>query len=630
MICRICGSDNPSNSTTCKQCESNLTSQGKDLSYYDSSNKDEGFSRQDSNYIKPAVISEGEKYSPSETEILQTYQGNNEPEYFTYLEKEENNENAEKNVEGDDHSNIKPTQRNPKLKFIGAAAVLAAIALCMIAFFINPDSSDDYTFIHKDTIEVFNNNETNETYIFNTEGEVLHKIDASAQPFWYGEGYQQAFLIDRINNAFYYADTKGSIPIIENQISLNSLSLKGKMLYAAADKDGNGQLKLFDPSSRTNKIMEAEKGMDYDPPCISPDGKSYAFTRSANPNDDTDCESFIIINGGRVKSLGKGITISIISNDGKYQYYSKRGTTSNHTEFYVKSDGQDLYLGDYSNNFWPVLWNKDYTELIYQDKYGDNNIIINGKNNINMRDTSQIKHFITPGSVTGFEESFGGRLSDISTFKNKVFIGMDNIMRYIDNDYNIISLASMTDPIKVTMSRDGNQIVFKNVFNEIEKLTLADNHKETIAEGAADFAASPDLSEIYYLKESNTSNSSYSTSQDIFTISPEYDLYYRKGKGKPVLLASRVIDLQMNTNGDTLFFIKHNDSGLSSLYYSKHGVKTKEIKGFESPGGLDAWNYGIVLKDKINDKVNIYYNSKGKEFKLILKNISEAEANKNN
>ena len=93
------------------------------------------------------------------------------------------------------------------------------------------------------------------------------------------------------------------------------------------------------------------------------------------------------------------------------------------------------------------------------------------------------------------------------------------------------------------------------------------------------------------------------------------------------MLADQVEGLCLNAKGDIAFFQKDcttkSNVRKGTLYYSVHGGEPRPVEDGEEAVLLGQWNYGIVFAGE-NDtgSYDLYYNTKGIEFKLILEDVS--------
>ncbi|MHB8131842.1 MAG: hypothetical protein ACYDEX_22950, partial [Mobilitalea sp.] len=335
MVCDICGRQNQNDSTVCTFCGSTIKKNEKYENYYEDSNSDLGFSRPEANYIKAEVIKSNDGVEETDIGTSNTINKNMAPKFDYYL-----NSGAIQEVENEQSSEpneVKITQNEfasffqymketihfidkkiGRKKLILILSVMASVIIMIIAANVIFSMVNEYklTMDAKEAIEIYYNNENSETFIYNTNGEVLYKLNESTIPIWSSQNSSSALLRSETGNNYYYVNENAQMSFYTDEYAMG-ISHNGKLIYSTNSTEGN-QLKLLDLESQTEIILDEDKDLSYLSVSISPDGRSYGYSKGLKTNDYTDCEAFIRINGGEPTSIGKGIIIFVISDNCDY------------------------------------------------------------------------------------------------------------------------------------------------------------------------------------------------------------------------------------------------------------------------------------------------------------------------
>ncbi|MHB8131974.1 MAG: hypothetical protein ACYDEX_23685, partial [Mobilitalea sp.] len=305
-----------------------------------------------------------------------------------------------------------------------------------------------------------------------------------------------------------------------------------------------------------------------------------------------------------------------------YLYYVKL-VRSSEFEFYVKREGEPVLI---SSQIYTINFNQDFSEIIYTDT-GGTFIFSEGKESIKVSD-SQLHEIIAP--IKSTKNVYTGAVEyEVASFKNKVITSTTNELLYIDENYQAKLMATIPNYDNISVSSDWNDLMYISVMGEMIKIEDLSGKmkKQILADGVQEFSASKDLSQVYYMKPIYYSKDSGEyqilLEQQIPIDYPLYELYYKKNNADPIIIASQVTDYQLNAAGDIAFFIKLDSEFHKRLYTCTEGGEATLVEGFEIVDSLEKWNYGIVVKEKINDRFNIFYNIAKKDYKLLLENVSE-------
>lgn len=601
MLCDICGRKNQDNTMVCIYCGSTLKKNENDVPYFEYSDSDLSFSNPDSNYIKAEV----RKQPPEPNEVVISQ---NEDTTFHQFVKES-------------ISYIFKKIGKKKLVLLLSAMVTIVTIILSTNFILHKVSENKLILEEKEAIEVYNDFENQETFVYNSSGELLQKLNDNALPVWYSQNYSSVILRSQTNNSLYYVNQDKKM-LFNSEVYSMDISDDGKLLYSANNSEGN-QLRLLDIESQVEKVMEEDENLYYTSVSISPDGQSYAYSKVPHMNIYTKCETFIKINGGEPTSMGEGTVIFVISDNGSYVYFVKALDTGEF-EYYVKGDGEPVLL---SKEIRSSAFNQDYSEIIFTDSQGTY-LCSKGEETIKVSDIA-LSEIITP--IKGPKKLLSGVVVyPIVSFKNNVIVGPDNTLHYIDDNYQAKPLDTLINVANITISQDCNEIIYINAMSELTKIKdlSGKKNKVILANNVKEFAASKDLKQFYYLKEMDITKDSDEVqlliNQPEPKVFPLYELYYKRDNEEPVMISSLVSVYQLNAIGDIAFFLKLDAGYKFHLYSSTKGGDATLVEEFDAVDSLEKWNYGIVVKEKIDDRVNIFYNTGKKDFILLLENVMES------
>jgi hypothetical protein len=160
------------------------------------------------------------------------------------------------------------------------------------------------------------------------------------------------------------------------------------------------------------------------------------------------------------------------------------------------------------------------------------------------------------------------------------------------------------DTTEGTLSGDGKNLFYIDTVNRLLKVTevMKPGEAKVWAEGVTEYKASPDLSEVYYLRGQ--------------------DLYYKTDQSEEQLISKDVKDLSMNHEGDTIFFLQNYQGGKGTLFYSTNGASAKAIEGGNNVIGVKEWNFGVIYQKFVNGSNAVFYNTQGNEFLFIMDGLN--------
>jgi hypothetical protein len=486
---------------------------------------------------------------------------------------------------------------------IGISVTLLILIVLLICLRGNAVDGE-YTFVSKDAIEVYYDRANSIAYVFNSKGEVLHKLEQSVGTY-YTNDQTAAILFSRLGDQSYYVNSREMIKLNLGMRNY-SMSENGKyIVYSVYSGINSFNLYLYDVDKHTEKLIDTIKDKQYDMINVLPDGKTVIYITATYPLNVNDyiLESFILKIGNDPESLGKDILLIEASKDTKYLYYEK-ALGGGAYALYVKSEKGDVLLSSNVSNFIYLYFNKDRTEILFSD--GERTYIsANGNESVEVTD-GLVSNIIVPkksnvkNNLTMAVYSYG-----FDTFKNKVIL-CNNGLKVIDDKYQSRDLGYVTENQQIVMSEDGVNLIYRDADRNLMKVSRLNGEckQEIICSEIDDsFISSGDLSKIYYLKEKQ--------------------LYYMNGNESPVMITNNVSDLCSNQAGDTAYFLKNYnlESGFLSLCYSKDGGEVEPVPGGNNVVGVKEWNFGVIYQKELNGIETVFYNTKGTKFNFLLEGV---------
>jgi len=571
MVCFHCGRDDEAKSKVCRSCGYPLISEEADI----------GFSRPDTEYIGPKVENLHREESPDQ--------------------KMGNRSSAEKKIAAQQSSRkevIVELEHHWKDKKLLAAIFSIAVILMTVAIFygIGQRNVTAFSYLSEDALEIFADTNKNTTFVWNTDGRKLFKMDGVFNSIFTPDK-TAAILFDQENQCRYYVNA-GKLIRLREDIGMLCMSANGKyLMYYAADEQEN-ILYRYDIKKGKEELLD--RGKRFGLFITSPDGKTMAYVATSNQTgaEREDFACYLIQDGGEPEFFGRKRAIFALSNHAEYTYYYEL-QEKNEIAAYVKKDGQSIYL---TNSLNGIMVNIDCSELLYSLE-GSTYLCSKGEDKIKLYD-SLIRDVIRPKNGLRHDAYMS-----FNSFKNKALIFQDNAVVWVDDKFAARKIGNNVGHYFAILSDTENTLMYGTRKLEIEKVTIQGETEDSkrFVNHADQVATSGDLSKVYYLSGNQ--------------------LYYKKNMAEAIMLAEDAEGLCLNAKGDIAFFqrncIGRSNMRIGKLYYVSHGGEPKPVKDGGEAAWLGQWNYGIVFA-KENDKgsYDLYYNTEGIKFKRILEEVS--------
>jgi hypothetical protein len=574
MFCFHCGRENEAKSKVCRYCGYPLISEKAEI----------GFSSPDTEYIGPQVQS-------------------------LPIEAQQSNQKGA-NVLSDlpSHPEMNPTadtiERRWKDKKLLAGIFSVAVIFVALAIFNGSGQRNTavFSYISEDALEIFADTNKNTTYVWNTGGEKLFEIDEVLMASFIPDK-TAAILLNQENRHRYYVNA-GKLIRLREGINMLNISCNGQyLIYTSTEytstEEQESMLYRYDVKKEKEELLD--RGKVYTSLAISPDGKAMAYSAAPDwtgaKRGDFSC--YLIRNGGEPEFFGKKRAIFALSDHAEYIYYCEL-QENNKIAAYAQKEGQSVYL---TNSLDRLLFNLDFSEFIYCLE--GSTYLFNGNDKTKIYD-SLIRDVIRPknGQAYGY-----GVYPGFNSFKSKALIFQDNAVVWIDDKYAARKVGNNIGHYFAIISDTENTLMYATRKLEIEKVTIQGDAEDSkkFVNNAYQVATSGDLSDVYYLSGNQ--------------------LYYKNNMEEAIMLADDAEGLCLNAKGDIAFFQKDcttkSNVRKGTLYYSVHGGEPRPVEDGEEAVLLGQWNYGIVFAGE-NDtgSYDLYYNTKGIEFKLILEDVS--------
>ncbi len=443
--------------------------------------------------------------------------------------------------------------------------------------------------------------------LFQSDDQVVIKQNGKAKIVVDGILYNQQTCLDGIKTAFLVQEEEGSnsndgytlylfdqsLKRVADSVFSFQLSSNGDAVAFTTEVDkGIGELCLYSKGKISTIHSEFNASNDF---VISPDGSTVAYS-----NIDEDDKLIGYYYDGKEKELGKDIIPIAVSNGAKYVYYSK-----NDKLYVQKGDKSDTKesLGD---EFEIYAFNKDYSQAIYTSSSGNEiRTYLTRNGGEKERLSGNINELLLPSfsSAQYIDNSFGSyfafyRTIGVASFADTYYTDGSSIY-HIDKKFSTTRVTGNASDAH--LAADGKTILFKRS-DSIQKVDGSKEDAEPVKiveKEVGTFIATEDSKAVYYL---NTDD----------------ELYYQKGKGKPVTVSNDMssddyYDYYFSLfKGNQLYYVSDDE-----LYVS-NGGKGTAVKGIDGDIlYVYANKYAVIVNTQDGDDSFTYWSEDGKKFELV-------------
>lgn len=489
------------------------------------------------------------------------------------------------------------------LAMVGIAAGIL-ITAGLLLYIGGMSERTDYQYITKDAIEVHSSQTEGKTYVFNSMGDMLYKLNGSFYVY-YTPDHSAAVLYNWSSKKYVYVNAyrrKDFDTTVYNFV----LSKDGNyILYSVAGSTNKYYLKLYDIIQDKETMLD-NQAKHFDMMNITPGGKTITYITYSLLTEGSinELQSFIIHNSGTPELLGKDMFVFAISEDLSSIYYGKF-VDGNMSTIAVRHNGEDKKLSDGINGVIHV--NQDYSEMLVEDG-GSYYLYLQGEERRKIID-QHINRIVMPEKGITNMKMNGIMCYGLQSFREKVLICNDNSIKCLDKNLQIKDIGMMSDSTNVTISKDGSTLIYIDTQKRLIKVTdiFGKIKHEVLAYEVLNYKVSKNVSRIYYLQDSN--------------------LYYIEKNKAERLISEKVRELYSNGQGDTVFFLKYETNSKDTLYYCENGLTAVAVDGGTNVTGVKEWNFGVIYQKLINNNNVVFYNREGTEFEFIMDGIDLLEEN---
>jgi len=341
--------------------------------------------------------------------------------------------------------------------------------------------------------------------------------------------------------------------------------------------------------------------------CISPDGKSIAYT-SDYDDYEGDFTGYIKLDGKSPAALGKKTYATALANSGKYLYYIKT-TGSGERSLYVRSGDNDVRLIRDFTTMDTLLCN-DYSEIIYVDRNNDRTFISRKGGERTELTKSTTRGIILPQQsqeIRIYSNMGLIQVCGISSFSNSL-IRTDSGIEYINSRFESRRVPGTNSETKTgCVSQDGKTLLFINGNDNLISInpTKANAERVDVARKIRWFVTSSDCKTIYYLDADS-------------------DLWYLEGNAQPTRIYENVNQMDLFLGDNRLFFLADysNRSGTADLFSCKNGKNITRIDEDVSGIFSTPTNMFYLLEDE-----DLYRSDGNETFSLFLQGVENTYIN---
>jgi hypothetical protein len=437
----------------------------------------------------------------------------------------------------------------------------------------------------------------------------VNMVQSDDRVAFYKNGKNTGYVDGYYQNLIYSLNSSKMAALISEDIgggsdgySLYLIDAKAELIdeevykcWISASGNAVAYVKEFDYSEDTAELWLHKGGKETlitsellrDSACfVSPNGGTVCYTAV---NDDD--EHIGIVWDGKENELGENYTPVAVADGMKYVYY-----TNDNGVLYVQkgknSENRERLGETYSSG---ISVNRDLSQIVFSS-VSETYISRNGGEKEEL--SGNVMIFIFPDGTAARRNDDGIQLYGISNFANTFYQGYEGIV-YINGKYEANSVVRGAE--NVMLADDGKTLTYirNGDIYKVNGMSKNAEPEEIVSNDAERFTAVSNGSAVFFVNEDD-------------------ELYYQKGKGKPVLISEDVEFGQYGSaqgslfKGDTLFYISDDE-----LYFSSGG-KGKAVSGIE--GDVSYVGAGVsgvtVYADDGGDSLR-YFSGDGKKFTLL-------------
>jgi hypothetical protein len=398
------------------------------------------------------------------------------------------------------------------------------------------------------------------------------------------DGTKAAALISEDGLSEYDRDFDGyALYLITDKITLITdgarsiqFALSGNGIAFTKEIDyetGEGTLFLWSDGKIATVTNSFCTSNDY---CISPNGKIVAFTTG-----EAEDFSGAYYNGNIVR-LGSALEPFAIADGAKYVYYRNH----NNSGYYVMKGGKEdsrEKLGDNVSIYW---LNRDLSQIVYSY---DSKAYISRNGGQKDPLSGMAINFLLPGRTAR-----NYRILGVGSFSDTFYYSSNGAIIHINSKFEADSVARNINSAQ--LANDGKTVFYE----KNDGIYSIDGSKVNAAavnlvddDAVRDFIATADGKAIYFLNDDD-------------------EVYYQKGKGKPVFVGADWDGSWAMFKGNQLFYVSDGE------LYSSAGERGKIVSGLAGDViSVSGGSFSLTVETKEGSERLIYRSRDGKSFEMI-------------
>lgn len=490
-----------------------------------------------------------------------------------------------------DTAHKKSKRKVPYFKLI----VSAVLSLLLIFYFIvnRETAAPVLTFQAENAIRIYSDEKAQVTYIYNSRGEQVNKVDLQAVHYIYNLDHSAAavFFLEKYTGislySLYYVNLKEAV-LIKTGVHYMAISDQGSyVMYSQKLTDGSSALYLYDIRNKKEQIIDSGK-LSYSSLCFSPDENTLLFASEyISTNNRKIVEGFIIrdISSGNLEPVSIGVDrLPIaVSNQAKFIYF---GLCINFSpsHLYVKYMDETIKLAD---NYTMVILNKDHTEIIYNDGEATK-LCLRGTESLELSKKTLIP--VMPYKGTSKRDFMYLRYAytfGTESFRNMVILTEEGDLLLLNDQYQLVQIDQVDAMELIALSKDANSVTYMNSEGTLKQVSnLRGEWKtKTLQENLDHWVGSKDLAHMYYIRDKK--------------------LYYCKDKEEPQLVMEGADRLYPQDNGTDIYVLT-GEKGAWNLYSCSQGVPS-EVEAVDVIKSIMYSTNGSRYRQNLEDDGNRYY-----------------------